>query len=924
MHSLKAAKSRLGKLGSSSAHHAEPQSSRIAELERQLAQVTEHLAERDLALQQLSERLTSLDAENAHLDAENALLKQQHVVSPSEMPLPDQAMHAMRLGQVAPAARAAQAISHSSGVGANSGGSTDLGGGDGNALTLQADSPYFRRMLEWTHSEIDALRDNLQKLVCALKAHGGTVRATCVAEAVVASAAVAAASVAAGFSGDLGRSFALVGTVLNEVHASRKALISSLDTSLVTSLEEFLTNEVKQVSDMQVSYMRMQGSYEHALARSLALKNKVAKDDDQATRCQVDLLNARRNFELSRFELVRGHHRLHSCMRSKLVERVCVGLCSYATSFHRLHDLVIALVPSLQSMQQRVVGMHEHVSMDDHLWDQKRMILERQFSKDADSASNPSTPATPLNGIRSVSSIRSISSMPFISPASSPQNLRRMSRIDYATISNAATLAVEVQRRDAVAINNFMMPEGNGEDEPVGGSSNDGSDGCGSPKVVGCKGDDDDDSDGVANVDADVDLLEGGSENTKHTTYVDVTRPRTLGMQTLNGNPMAENTILKQGFLWKRSTSMRKRWHRRWFLIHGGNLYYIQSHRDMALQLVCRVLTCTVRVCTTPTVRRFSFDVISSLGHRYRLQAESERQQDAWMRAIQHAIEEELGAQLPASAPSAAAVGDGEDSVRATSMACEEVMALNPVCVDCGAERPTWASINLGVVMCIECSGIHRSLGTNISKVRSLSLDVGIWDEATLALFRAVGNARFNALWEAHAGELGVAPPTATARRAEKEAWVRAKYVDAAYIAPLPRAGGTGFIGGAGGSPEDELWRAASEGDTLSALHCIGLGADVNDEGSASGRTALHEAAAAGHLPCVELLLQNGAATDAVDIDDITPLDSAMSGSHKKVVAKLVKWHAKALAAPPKAPDPPAGPSLGQAMRRKPPPLDLP
>ena len=36
---------------------------------------------------------------------------------------------------------------------------------------------------------------------------------------------------------------------------------------------------------------------------------------------------------------------------------------------------------------------------------------------------------------------------------------------------------------------------------------------------------------------------------------------------------------------------------------------------------------------------------------------------------------------------------------------------------------PEWASINLGMLVCIECSGIHRNLGSHISKVRSLDLD---------------------------------------------------------------------------------------------------------------------------------------------------------------------------------------------------------
>lgn len=32
----------------------------------------------------------------------------------------------------------------------------------------------------------------------------------------------------------------------------------------------------------------------------------------------------------------------------------------------------------------------------------------------------------------------------------------------------------------------------------------------------------------------------------------------------------------------------------------------------------------------------------------------------------------------------------------------------NELCCDCGQTAPCWASINLGVLLCIECSGIHR------------------------------------------------------------------------------------------------------------------------------------------------------------------------------------------------------------------------
>lgn len=44
-------------------------------------------------------------------------------------------------------------------------------------------------------------------------------------------------------------------------------------------------------------------------------------------------------------------------------------------------------------------------------------------------------------------------------------------------------------------------------------------------------------------------------------------------------------------------------------------------------------------------------------------------------------------------------------------------------CVDCLQPRPQWASVSYGVFMCLECSGVHRSLGVHLSFVRSVQMD---------------------------------------------------------------------------------------------------------------------------------------------------------------------------------------------------------
>lgn len=106
----------------------------------------------------------------------------------------------------------------------------------------------------------------------------------------------------------------------------------------------------------------------------------------------------------------------------------------------------------------------------------------------------------------------------------------------------------------------------------------------------------------------------------------------------------------------------------------------------------------------------------------------------------------------------------------------------NRKCADCrggnAGSKPTWASINCGVFICMKCAGFHRGLGVHVSQVRSCTLDT--WLPPQLEFMAATGNGVANAYWEARLGD--------TTKPANDdpylEPFIRQKYINRAYANP--------------------------------------------------------------------------------------------------------------------------------------------
>lgn len=175
----------------------------------------------------------------------------------------------------------------------------------------------------------------------------------------------------------------------------------------------------------------------------------------------------------------------------------------------------------------------------------------------------------------------------------------------------------------------------------------------------------------------------------------------------------------------------------------------------------------TTAVGTTP-----NDDLVSPV--RFLLQFHNENEMKTWLSALRQQATQEIH-----SSSKSMLTNESTHSLKNESNSLLSIVKnqheSNSTCCDCGStESVEWISINILCVVCIKCSGVHRSMGSHISKMRSLTLDNFASPEILQLIQHNVSNSNVNSIYESSSTKRERISSTST--DAERSQYIIEKY----------------------------------------------------------------------------------------------------------------------------------------------------
>uniref|UniRef100_A0A1B6DAJ4 ArfGAP with SH3 domain, ANK repeat and PH domain-containing protein n=1 Tax=Clastoptera arizonana TaxID=38151 RepID=A0A1B6DAJ4_9HEMI len=382
-------------------------------------------------------------------------------------------------------------------------------------------------------------------------------------------------------------------------------------------------------------------------------------------------------------------------------------------------------------------------------------------------------------------------------------------------------------------------------------------------------------------------------------------------LHQLQGDKQAGLT--RTGHLLKKSEGkMRRVWQKRRCCVQAEGFLDICHADETKTPTRVNLLTCQIKL--VPDDKR-CFDLVS-YNRTYHFQAEDENDQRAWMSVLVNCKEGAMYRAFDDSSKIAGGSGSNPSLLELQQAIIRYIQKLpgNDRCCDCNSQNDTtWLCINFGVVICIECSGIHRDLGVHISRIQSLTLDnIGT---SQLLLARHMTNQSFNKVMED--GLLAGSKLTPSSSMEDRFEFIRAKYVDKKFalktysdehdllsdlehavnnknLYHLLQVFAEGVDLGAALPTSDcgetalHLAVAREMGNSLylvdflvQNMNSASLDRTTNTDSYDGGNTALHMCAIHDKVECMKLLLRSGANPSVRNTEDKTALDIAQEKGHR-------------------------------------------
>ncbi|XP_037953322.1 arfGAP with SH3 domain, ANK repeat and PH domain-containing protein [Teleopsis dalmanni] len=326
--------------------------------------------------------------------------------------------------------------------------------------------------------------------------------------------------------------------------------------------------------------------------------------------------------------------------------------------------------------------------------------------------------------------------------------------------------------------------------------------------------------------------------------------------------------VTRSGHLLKKSEGkVRRVWQKRRCRVTSDGFLDICHADETKPPTRVNLLTCQIK--PVPDDKR-GFDLIS-YNRPYHFQAEDEVDQKAWMAVLVNCKEKALAKAFQHANPQ---MSPSLVELQKTVIRYVQMLPGNDQCCDCGSRNDvTWISLNFGVLVCIQCSGVHRDLGVHHSRIQSLTLDN--LTTANLLIARAMGNHTLNEIMEATLGKGKLHPESTMEQRYD---FIRAKYVAKRYV--MRTCADDNDL-------RCDLEQAIVNADMSQLLQVWAEGADLTCclPSSDAGETALHLAVLremGSTLHIVDFLIQNmppkglNKATNPPGLLDVTGKNTAL------------------------------------------------